>query len=314
MALLGAVAVVLVGQAPAAFAAPPSANSYYVAGYDSTWAYNIGCSLGTADKNLAGTQQHVVVLDFGAMYTSTSGWKVTAFSGADFALSSARVMAQEFGHGYWFCTGSDVTSSVQVGLGTNNSAGTVTSAAGAALAGAAETGYNTVKNNGWSQASVIGANDFESWGHTSSSATAARAWVDGYNGVSQKPILVNYGSADGCPTGAMPLATNCNAGLPAETIWRVSWSGVAYPLPEIYTTTATQAKQWRYLSLYSSVNHGSRFYFQGVMTQSGACSQSGGCSGTDNSPATGWSQLNTQVNADSRTATTPGPPTDIRWR
>jgi hypothetical protein len=157
-------------------------------------------------------------------------------------------------------------------------------------------------------------NDFESWGHSSSSAAPARAWISGYNGVSNKPFFVNYGSADGCPTGSVPSATSCNAGLPAETIWDVSWSGVAYPVPEIYTTSSSQAKQWRYLSLYSYLNHGSRFFFKGVMTQAGACSQAGGCSGTNNSPSAGWTQLNTQVNADSRTATTPDGPTDIRWK
>ncbi len=314
IAFIAALALTAVVATPAS-AAPASGNSYYVTGYSTSWAYSVGCTLGTADKNLAGTQRHVVVLDFGAMYLSSSSvWMVTAFQGADFSLASARVMVQEFAHGYWVCTGSDTTSTAYVGLGTNNSWGTITASAGAALAVQANTAWNTIQNNGWIQGFAIGANDFESWNQSSSSATAARAWIDGYNGVSSKPFFVNYGSADGCPTAAMPSAGSCNVGLPAETIWRVSWSGVAYPLPEIYVTTGAWAKQWRYLSLYSYVNHGGRFSFQGVMTQSGACAQVGGCPGADNSPSTGWSQLNTQVNADSRTATTPGAPTDIRWK
>lgn len=314
MALIGAV-IVQLPAANVATAAPPSSKSFYVTGYSTSWAYNRGCDLGTQDLNTSGTQRHVMVLDFGAMYLNSSGtWMVTAFSGADFSLGSARVMVQEFGHGYWVCTGSDLSSTAYAGLGTNNSAGTITSAAGKALAAQAYNAY-TYLNNNYNQAFGIGADDFESWGKGSSNATAARNWIDGYNAASNRVFLVNYGSADGCPTGSVPSASSCNPGLPAETIWRVSWSGVAYPLPEIYTTTGTQAKQWRYLSLYSYLNHGSKFFFQGVMSQSGACSQSStGCSGTDNSPSTAWSQLNTQVDADSRTATDPGAPTDIRWK
>ena len=310
-----AAAALVVAIPSAAQAAPSSSTSYYVTANDTTWAYNRGCDLGTKDQNTAGTQTHHAILDFGAMYQASSGtWYVTAFSGADFTLVNARHMAEQFGRGYWVCTGSDTASTVYVGLGTNNSAGDITSAAGAALATQARAGWDYLAAN-YPQARVIGANDFESWGKGSSNATAARNWIDGYNGYSNKVYFVNFGSADGCPQTSTPSATSCNAGLPAESIWRVSWSGVAYPLPEIYATSGANAKQWRYLSLYSALNHSSKFLFKGVMTQSGACSQSsGGCPGADNGPATGWDQLNTQVNADTRTATTPDSPTDIRWK
>lgn len=89
---------------------------------------------------------------------------------------------------------------------------------------------------------------------------------------------------------------------------------VCVPAPGIYTTSGTQASQWKYLSLYSYLNHGSKFTFKGVMMQSGACAQVGGCRGTNNSPTTGWNQLNTAVDSDSRTATNPDGPTDIRWK
>jgi hypothetical protein len=251
-----------------------------------------------ARQNRAGTQRSIAVLDFGAMYySSSSGWMMTAFSGADMTISSARTMVQEFGHGYWVCTGSDVASTVYVGLGTNNSAGTITSSAGLALAQQARTAWDTMNSN-WPQSHGNGANDFESWGQGSSLSTASKNWIDGYNSYSNKVFLVNYGSADGCPTASIPSATSCNVGLPAETIWRVSWSGIAWPLPEIYTTSATQAKQWKYLSLYSYTNHGGKLSFsQGLMTQYGACQQRG-CSGTNNTPSAGWDQLNSQLDSE----------------
>jgi len=101
-----------------AYAAPPNSVSYYVTGYSTSWAYNAGCSLGTLDLNRAGTQRSIAILGFGAMYlSSSSGWMMTAYSGSDMTISSARAMVQEFGHGYWVCTGSDVGSTVYVGLG-----------------------------------------------------------------------------------------------------------------------------------------------------------------------------------------------------
>ena len=312
---LAAAAAGLFGLASPASAAPPTSYSYYVTGYDNTWAYNQGCNLGSLDLGRAGTQRSIVVLEFGAMSSTSSGWKVSAYSGTDMTLAQARSMVQEFGHGYWVCTGSDLASTVYVGFGTNNSAGTVTSAAGAALAAQATTAWNTMDAN-WPQSHGIGANDFESWGHGSSSSTAARAWIDGYNGYSGRPFFVNNGSADGCPQSAFTSGSACNAGLNAETIYHVSWgAAAAWPLPEIYTTTGSQAKQWKYLSLYGYTQHGGSMSFtQGLMTQSGACAQNGGCSGTNNSPTTGWNQLNAQLDSDSRTAGNPGAPTDIRWK
>jgi len=221
-------------------------------------------------------------------------------------------MAEQFAKGYWVGTGADVTSSLYVAIGTNNSAGTVTSGAGAALARVAKTGWATADANGWTQAHTIGANDFEAWGHPASSSTAAAQWLSGYNGTSGRVFLVNIGSADGCPTASVPSAGSCNAGLNAETIWKVSYSGAAYPMPEIYTTSSSQAKQWKYLSLYALAKHSRKLTFLGVLTQSGACGTS--CPGADNTPATGWNQLYKQLHSDKRTATTPGAPTDIDWQ
>jgi hypothetical protein len=308
---LAAIVTLLTPTAAQAVTVPPASTSYYVSSNDTTWAYNQGHALGQADLAAAGTQTHVAVLDFGAMYLSGSTWYVTAFSGPDMTLAQARVVAEQFGRGYWAGAGSDLTSTLYVGLGTNNSAGTITAAAGAALAAAAATGWADTQAAGWTQAYVIGANDFEAWGKAATNSTASASWIDGYNGYSGHKWFVNFGSADGCPSSSIPSAGSCNAGLNAETIWRVSWSGTAYPLPEIYNTSGTQANQWKYLSLYSVNAHGSKFTFKGAMTQLGACGS--GCPGTNNSPTTGWTQLYNAINSDSRTTGTPGGPTDIRW-
>ncbi|CAN7542401.1 peptidase inhibitor family I36 protein [Terrabacter sp. LjRoot27] len=292
---------------------PSSAPSYYVSNQDTAWANAKGCAMGNADEAQAGTQTRIVVLDFGRLNHDADGvWRLSYFSGTDRTPASAGALAVAMGKGYDSCVGADTSSLLRIGLGTNNSSGTISSAAGKVMAQAAldaDAGLAA-----FPQATVWGANDFEAWGADSTAHAKARSWVDGYNSVAGARPLVNYGSADGCPSSSIPTDGSCNAGLNAYTIWYVSTQGAARPLPEIYTPTGTQAKQWKYLSLYSVVNKGFKLTFPGVMSQAGACAQSGGCPGTDNSPSSSWSQLDDQVDSDSRTATNPGNPTNIYWQ
>lgn len=292
--------------------APPSHASYYISVQDTGWAYDTGCTMGTRDASRSGTQTTVVVLAFGKTTLSSSGVHLLSyFGGTDRQFDAARQMVVAMGKGYDACTGSDTASRLRIGLGTNNTPGSaLTAAAGAALATAAKNAAADLA--GYPQATAWGANDFEAWGSTSGLNTQSRTWLNGYNGVSGRPPLVNFGSADGCPTASVPSAGSCNPGLTADTIWYLSTSGAAQPLPEIYTTSGSQAKQWKYLSLYAYAK-GARMTFPGVMSQRGACDQRG-CDGTDNTPAVSWLQLNEQVDSDSRTATNPGAPTSIFWQ
>ena len=200
---------------------------------------------------------------------------------------------------------------------TNNGPGaSVTSAAGGRLAVLARSTANQANAAGYGyQVHPISANDFEAFGMGSAHATASRAWMNGYNGTSGAQLFVNYGSADGCPISSVPGANSCNVGLNAESIFHVSYTGVAWPLPEIYTETGSQAAQWRYLSRYAKANHGTQFHFQGVMAQHGACSQVGGCAGTNNGPGDAWNQLRGQVDSDPNLpGTIINGPTDIFYQ
>ncbi|GAB2489466.1 hypothetical protein GCM10027063_33470 [Promicromonospora xylanilytica] len=292
--------------------APPSHASYYISVQDTGWAYDTGCTMGTRDANRSGTQTTVVVLAFGKTTLSSSGVHLLSyFGGTDRRFSAARQMVVAMGKGYDACTGADTASRLRIGLGTNNTPGSaLTAAAGAALATAAKNAAADLAS--YPQATAWGANDFEAWGSTSGLNAQSRTWLNGYNGVSGRRPLVNFGSADGCPTTSVPSAGSCNPGLTADTIWYLSTSGAARPLPEIYTTSGSQAKQWKYLSLYAYAR-GAKLTFPGVMSQRGACEQRG-CTGTDNTPAASWLQLNEQVDGDSRTATDPGAPTSIYWQ
>ncbi len=305
---------VLEGTAGAAPTAPPRYISRYMTTASGSTLYNYGCAQGTFDLNRAGTQHSTVVLDFGAVYySSTRGtYMATLFGGTDQPLSTVREGVKQYGRGYWICTGGDLSSTTEVGMGTNNSAGSVTYSAGAFFANRVdEVGsyYATI-----AQVSAAGANDIElGW----SGPTAARNWVNGY-GSANNYRMFNYGDAAGCPTDHIPSSTECGtAAHPewgAEDVWYVSWGALpAWPVPEIYTTSGSQAKQWKYLSLYGYTHHGSSMNFVASLTQYYACLQVGGCSGTNNTPAQGWSQLWDQLNSDSRSADTSFHSTDIRY-
>lgn len=123
--------------------------------------------------------------------------------------------------------------------------------------------------------------------------------------------LYNYGDAAGCP----PYG-NCNNGWTQDDVWYISWGcGIAAPLPEIYTTTGSQAKEWYRLVKYSiSKNPGNPMIISGTMTQYQACIDQGDpCSGTNNTPEQGWTQLWDLLNADPETAQTLLNPSTLRW-
>jgi hypothetical protein len=78
---------------------------------NSSQAYTLGCNQGKYDAGFRPVVDSEVVLDFGGP------------DGNDYLNYSAIESASEqFALGYFVCTGSDTTSVVTLGLGTNNSA------------------------------------------------------------------------------------------------------------------------------------------------------------------------------------------------
>jgi len=269
-----------------AASAQPTAFSYYVKVNNPDWAYNVGYALGSTAYNTSGTQRFTAILDFGGMTLSGSTWMLNEWTAPDITLAQAGEMVYRFGWGFYVGASSDTTSIVYVGLGTNSS-GNMNVAGAAALATQAVGTNNRFASLRYKQVFVVGANDFEGgW----ASGIADVNWFDSYMGVSGRPNLFNYGSANSCPYWdpdytKKPASTSpwCTGGLTAEQIWHLSWAVAAYPVPEIYATSGVNARQWKWLSYYAYMNHGSYFSFQGVMTEYNACLQKGGCaSGTAN--------------------------------
>ncbi|GAA1870726.1 hypothetical protein [Myceligenerans crystallogenes] len=293
---------------------PPTKPSFYITVHDTEWAWRAGCDMGRQDESLPGTQQSVMVLAFGQTEPSPSGvYRLSYFHGPDQEFDVAAEMAIAMGHGYGVCTGSDETSRLWIGMGTNNFPDSaVNRRAGKTLAIAARDAAREL-GSGY-QSTIWGANDFEAWGETDPSLNdRSRAWLDGYNDVPGRPPLVNFGSTDACPWDDVPEASSCSPGHTAETIVYVSTQGAARALPEIYTPEGTQAAQWALLARYAW-REGTPMRFAAVMSQHGACGQRGGCEGIDNPPETSWLQLNQHLDRNWRTTATPGAPTDIFWQ
>jgi hypothetical protein len=282
-------------------------NSRYMATIDTQKSYDLGCKLGTQDAAAPGTQDNIVILDYGAA-TFQDGQYGAKYPGTQIfvTLSQIEAAVKQFGFGYRICTGSDLTSTTRVAVGTNNNGNAVNFAHGQAWA------QMTNSIGAWfaanaSQAQVAGANDIEvDFGPPSQ----AYDWLSGYDSVNTY-FMYNFGDAAACPesgTTSTPAAciTQLNLGWDQEEIYHVSYgSPPAQAIPEIYNVTGANARQWQQIKLYAYLRYGRMFEISGVLTQHEACLSrppADTCHGnTDNKPQNGYTQLLNEMNSDSRT-------------
>lgn len=299
---------------------PTDSFYFYMRYYTPELARAEGCELGRRDRDLAGKQDSLVILDFGITKYQDGQYGASGMQiGGFYTMNQIAAAVQEFGIGYWICTGSDYDSHLIIGIGTNNYNDTetysnlsVTYGHGrewARMVNSVNHFFNNQCTDGCNgQVSAMGANDIElAW----SSPTDAINWLDGYDSENLYP-LINFGAAEGCPNA-------CGGGgyyWTREQVWRVQNSGPVYALPEIYLNDGRNAEQWYQMSLYALQAHGKPYDFIGVMTTYGACQQypDSVCPYIDNTPQEGWTQLYDLVNG-SNLSTWDSIPyvTDIRW-
>jgi hypothetical protein len=289
--------------------APSYTLSHYMKYTDSNTLYNMGCNLGTKDRNDGITYDNIVILDFGQPYTSGGVYGTYTYGNAFASLSTIENAMEQYANGFYTCTGSNL-STLRLVMGTSNYGSYVSNGHGQSFATSVNNVNTWLSNQGYTQyITAAGGSDMEtSW----ASATTTRSWADGYN-TNHLYALYNYGDAGGCPSASQ--GGTCNGGWTQGDVYYVSWGVPAgYAIPEIYNTTGTNAKQWQQISLWGYLNSSQgKITFSGSLTQYDACS-GGGCSGTNNSPATGWTQLYNTVNSDSRTAqSTLRWSTDMSW-
>jgi hypothetical protein len=302
---------------------PLATDSYYfwMKYYTDERARAEGCKLGTRDQSLEGTQDNLVILDFGITKYQNGRYGASGMSvGGFYTLTQIANAAEQFGIGYWYCSGSDYDSHLKIGIGTNNyndssvySYLSVTYGHGREWANMVNSVndyfINTCQDACNGQVSAVGANDIElAW----SEPEAVIDWLDGYDSVNLYP-LINFGAAEGCPNA-------CGGGghyWSKDEVLRVQNSGLVSSLPEIYLNDGRNAQQWYQMSVYAQQKNGIPYDFIGVMTTNGACQQSPGdtsCPYIDNTPEQGWTQLNGLVNGSNSLIWDSIPyVTDIRW-
>jgi hypothetical protein len=262
--LLSAFALVATQQpAAAAPTAPHAAWSWYVRyPYNkssptdtSSNAYKLGCDQGTADAN-NGNRNSELFVDFGAQNSANTG-NILPLTNTSVSYTNVEHYAESFAYGYWICTGSDLTSTLYLAMGTNNSIpDNVDSAHGSSWANVAKTVTQwTVNNTVASQVTIYGGDDIEP---AYASQSRSVDWANGYNSVSSRPFYIDFGSCDGCPTSATTgngytfyPCSGCSA-WNQYGVWKVSWGEPsALALPEIYGYP--QQHQWSAISYYGKI-------------------------------------------------------------
>ncbi len=87
---------------------------------DSTKMYNLGCQVGTIDRNFAGSRDTVVILDFGSPKRINDEYGTDLFWMGPVTITQIKGAVQNFGRGYYVCADTDRTSQIYVGIGTTN--------------------------------------------------------------------------------------------------------------------------------------------------------------------------------------------------
>lgn len=242
--------------------------SFYMNSSSTSRAHTLGCNQGHADATYH--DNSLVILDFGAQASNGSG---AYFPGTSTFISNSQIeaVAEAFSSSYYVCTGSDTTTVLSLGIGTNNSGSNVGSANGRTWAHVVSAVQSYNQSHGYSsQVAMYGANDLESWcdsppGAACRSASAAINWANGYSSVGGS-LYFNFGSADNCPTNSYSGGSCGNTGWTQYDYWYLSWGNpAAVPTPEIYHDS--WATQWEMIDLYSVYHHGGRMTFWGPMDE-----------------------------------------------
>lgn len=306
-------------------------TSYYMRSSDPRVAYDKGCALGTLDKGMVGTQKRLAIIDFGKPVQVINGEPGIGtklfFTTARISISQIEDSAFHYAMGYYICTGEDRSSTLIMGIGTNNyqdddtcSFCAVNYAHGKAWAEMVNRVNDRLIDGGYSsQVVAVGANDIELAWNTFERTTD---WLNGYDSVNRYEML-NFGAIEGCPYFSAPGAS-CAAGWDRDKAWYVTWgSPPVYPVPEIYANNGVNAQQWYLMSKYSAENHGSAMIFRAIMTQYQACMNTwnsttgkygdSSCEYLDNTPEQGYDQLQSLVNGNDQIRHVIQYSTDIKW-
>jgi hypothetical protein len=254
----------------AAFATPAQPLldlGYYMNTTNTTTAYNEGHADGAWDAS-HGNANRLAYLDFFGQNSSGTG----TLTNTNLPFTNAQIesVAEQYASGYFGGTGSDLTSVLFLGVGTNNSLSDISTAGGTTWAGVVNDVNSWVVSHSInSQITIWGGNDIEAW-YSNTSPSQITAWANGYD-AHTSALYVNFGSADGCNqtgytsgNGYVCSSRNGNANFTQHDYWNLSYGlPNAVSLPEIYSTGA--AAEWTQLCLYGKNIQGKEIFFEGPL-------------------------------------------------
>ena len=279
--------------------------SYYITQLDSL--YHLSHTLGVHDRDTPGTQDNLVILDFGypAKEGSTYGvYLVFDETGTFYSTTQVINSAIAFAYGYYIGTGIDLTSHLRMVIGVNNCCNASTLALfqghGTAWGQALDLIRSGISSYS-SQVDAVGGNDIEM---TFSDPYITTQWLNNYMAASTcvsgsddsvEGCFYNFGNLTVSISGTS-CATNRSSPWVACDVWYVSWGAqkngkhFARPLPEIYVRYdpnfpqypwGYNATAWKDLSLFSANQMSAgKMYFVGTLTQRARCGE--GCNEGNN--------------------------------
>lgn len=309
---------------------PPTAPSYYIT--DIYTMSGLGYALGLHDRNTIGTQDNLVILDFGypAKQGDTYGvYLVFDDTGTFYSVSQIIDSTIAFAQGYYTGTGSDLNSHLRIVVGVNSCCNENTLAffqGHGTSWGQATNAIRSGISSFISQVDAVGGNDIEMSFNDPYTTTQ---WFNNFMAASTC-VPNSNSSTDGCfynfgnltiSISGTTCATSESSPWRACDVWYMSWgaqkNGKRFPrpLPEIYVgydpsypqyPWGYNATAWKDLSLFSINQMGSeKIYFIGTLTQRARCGD--GCGSGNNYPWEGYSLLYSALANDPATSMS------LRW-
>jgi hypothetical protein len=199
----------------------------------------LGCGLGSAGSSGQERPDALVVLAFGMPEHHRGRFGASLFGRFANSKKIGRA-AVAYGRGFVRGLGGGF-GHLTLSVGTSNFGRGVTYRHGRIWASMINRSNRTLQGLGIGNlVQVVGGNDIEpGW----RGPVATRQWIEGYHSLTDTPYY-NFGGAAGCP----PIG-RCQGNWTLEDIWYAAWgSGIAVPLPEIYTKTGSNASSgitWR---------------------------------------------------------------------
>ena len=91
---------------------PPYSTSYYLLTVDGNALYNLGCQYGAYERDLPGSRDLIIILDFGSPKQINAEYGTDLFWMGPVTISQIKAAVMNFGRGYYVCASTDRGSQI----------------------------------------------------------------------------------------------------------------------------------------------------------------------------------------------------------